>query len=171
MPDKTISEEIWKDIKGYEGLYQVGSFGNVKSLRKGRLLKPHNRNGYLHAILCKNGTHKTQKIHRLVGKAFIPNPENKREINHKNSIRDDNKVQNLEWCTRKENVRHSWRVGTSTKHFGTKSNGSKLTEKQVLEIRTKHIPHKYCAWQLAEEYGISTVNVYSILWRKTWYHI
>ena len=109
-----MNTEIWKDIEGYEGYYQVSNFGNVRSvdrvieysdgvkrLRKGRILKPYkNRDGYLTCDLRKNSKHKISKIHRLVSEAFIPNPSNLPEVNHKDEDKTNNCVDNLEWCTR-----------------------------------------------------------------------
>ena len=108
-------EELWKDIDGYEGLYQVSNLGNVKSLNynrtgKERILKPGNNGlGYLNVLLCKNGKTKTFKIHRLVANAFIPNPYNKPEVNHKDENKTNNCVDNLEWMTSKENNNYGTR--------------------------------------------------------------
>lgn len=115
--------EIWKDIKNYEGLYQVSNIGRVKSLDKkvntkiknndyrivkGKILKLNKkRNGYLTVDLSKNGIVKTCTIHRLVANAFIDNPQNKEQINHINAKKYDNRVENLEWCTYQENVEHA----------------------------------------------------------------
>ena len=102
--------EEWKDIEGYEGLYMVSSLGRVKSLNyhrtsKERIMKLCKENhGYLHVMLCKNHKQKTLKVHRLVATAFIPNPDNKPCIDHINTVKDDNRVENLMWCTAKENV-------------------------------------------------------------------
>lgn len=101
--------EEWKDIKGYEGLYQVSNKGRVKSLKnKGVdrecILKVVTNRGYLQVRLCKNSNVKTLKIHRLVAEAFIPNPDNKPCIDHINTERTDNSVENLRWCTQKENM-------------------------------------------------------------------
>lgn len=108
--------EIWKDIKGYEGLYKVSNLGRVKSLsRRDRLnrviqekvLKPgSNKVGYLHVNLYKEGRVKICKVHRLVAQAFIPNPEDKPEVNHKDEDKTNNKVENLEWMTCKENINY-----------------------------------------------------------------
>ena len=114
--------ELWKDIKDYEGFYQVSNLGRVKSLsrsiydsrgymiyRKGKIKKPSfDKNGYPQIGLCKNGTVITRKIHRLVAEAFIPNPENKPEINHKDEDKLNNCVDNLEWVTEKENVNYGY---------------------------------------------------------------
>lgn len=104
--------EIWKDIKGYEGLYQISSLGKVKSLKFGKekILKPRkNTFGYLESVLCKNGNSKSFKIHRLVAEAFIPNPNNLPCVNHKNENKILNTVENLEWCTYKYNINYGTR--------------------------------------------------------------
>jgi len=116
--------EVWKDVIGFEGLYMVSNMGNVKSLNrwiefanngtrakhlyKGRLLRPRIVRGYSVVSLCKNGKADQRKVHRLVAQAYIPNPENKPEVNHKNGIKGDNSVGNLEWSTRKENQQHAF---------------------------------------------------------------
>lgn len=102
-------EEEWRDIEGYESKYQVSSMGRVKSLDynrtcKEKIMKPYkNTWGYLQVGLCKNNKIKRFLVHRLVAAAFIPNPENKPCIDHLNTIKDDNSVENLMWCTYKEN--------------------------------------------------------------------
>lgn len=124
--------EVWKDIKGYEGLYQISSIGQVKALaRKGngfrkydniKIINP-NDDGYIVAHLTNNkGEKKKISVHRLVASAFIPNPENKKEINHINCVRDDNRVENLEWCTTKENTEHAFKMGTRSGTYGLKNN-------------------------------------------------
>ena len=117
-------EEIWKDIEGYEGLYQVSNLGRVRSLDrksrnrngeillKGKVLKCYtSSHGYPTATLSKNGIRKKIAVHILVGKAFIPNNENKPEINHIDGNKSNNVVTNLEWVTYSENLIHAWRTG------------------------------------------------------------
>ena len=105
-----MMEEEWRDIEGYKCLYQVSNMGKVKSLNykrtcKEKILKTgKNKNGYLRVILCKNNKHKKFLVHRLVATAFIDNPENKPNIDHINTIKDDNRAENLRWCTQKENI-------------------------------------------------------------------
>ena len=110
-----MNKEVWKDIKGYEGKYQVSNLGRVKSLylinrqakipREKILKLGHNLQGYPQIHLCKdNKTSKSIFVHKLVAEAFIPNPDNLPVVNHKNEIKTDNRVENLEWCTQKNNV-------------------------------------------------------------------
>lgn len=106
--------EIWKDIPGYKGLYQISNFGRVKSFpkyrtryyRTERVLKQRNceQNQYFEVILYKDRVGKSFKVHRLIAEAFIPNPENKPCIDHINTIRTDNRIENLRWVTLKENA-------------------------------------------------------------------
>ena len=99
--------EIWKSIIGYEGLYEASNLGRIRSLKydKVRILKPgKDECGYLRVVLYKGGKKNFCKVHRLVAEAFIPNPYNLPEINHRNEIKSDNFVENLEWCTHCYNV-------------------------------------------------------------------
>lgn len=103
---KSLSNEVWKDIEGYEGLYQVSNLGRVRSLNylhtgQMRVLKQcfYDRKGYLGVNLYKNGKSKHPKVHRLVAIAFIPNPLNLPCINHKDENKENNCVENLEWCS------------------------------------------------------------------------
>ena len=105
--------EKFKNIEWYEGIYQVSNKGRVKSLKSWKeiVLKPNLSNKwYLYINLCKNSGYKTYQIHRLVAETLIENSENKPQVNHINWIRDDNRLENLEWCTRSENILHSYRI-------------------------------------------------------------
>ena len=126
-------EEVWKDIKGYEGLYQVSNFGNVKSLRKRidkgkchryfneKILKPIETNkGYLRVKFCKDRKIKKIRVHRLVAEAFIKKPE--LEVNHRDGNKKNNKIENLEWVTKKENLQHAWKNGLHPKKGGKSTN-------------------------------------------------
>lgn len=123
--------EIWKNVPGYEGLYQVSSNGRVKSLDrcvmvkngyngqtsrslKGVILKPVLVRGYQAVTMHKNGNGRLMKIHRLVAEAFIPNPINKPQVNHKDGDKLNNCVKNLEWCTSLENQMHAIHKGLKT---------------------------------------------------------
>ena len=127
---------MWKNIKGYEGLYQVSDEGEVRSLgnnesRKEKILKPAYRgNGYLFVSLCKNGKKKMFSIHRLVAEAFLPNSNNLPEINHKDENKANNCASNLEWCDRKYNVNY----GTGKKRSAEKRTNNEKTSKSVKQF-------------------------------------
>ena len=133
-----IQDEVWKDIEGYEGLYQVSNFGNIKSLpkvrhngrgtyiQKEKILKPSNTStGYKKIELCKDGKRKGFKVHRLVAIAFIPNPDNKPEVNHIDGNKINNNIDNLEWVTSSENTIHAYETGLN-------SNKKDLDEKKII---------------------------------------
>ena len=123
--NQAILIEEWRDIKGYEGNYMVSNLGRIKSLvgwngnkyiKRDKILNPYKQKvgqGYCRLLvkLCKNGKKKYGKVHRLVADAFIPNPENKPNINHKDGNPLNNIVNNLEWCTQRENIIHSYEIG------------------------------------------------------------
>jgi hypothetical protein len=124
--------EIWKDIQNYEGLYQASNYGNLSSYArlgtKGGILKGgKDKDGYLLIILYKDGKRETRKFHRLIAETFIPNPNNYPMVNHKNGIKYDNRLENLEWCTARENAAHYYSsTNKSSKYVGVrfyKNNG------------------------------------------------
>lgn len=129
-----MEKEIWKDVGGYEGIYQVSDHGRVRSadrigqggqggrglrLHQGRILRPGITHGYLKVNLCKYCKVKQLLIHRLVAHAFIENPDNLPHVNHLNGIKNDNRPANLEWCCHRENISHE-RInrGTYSKYVG-----------------------------------------------------
>ena len=116
--------EIWKQIKGYEKLYEISNYGNIRSLKRNntngrQLSKNFGARGYYQVTLSKNNVRKTARIHRLVAETFIPNVEKKEIVNHIDGNKLNNNVDNLEWCTEKENVNHAWKnnlCSVSEKH-------------------------------------------------------
>ena len=122
--------EVWKDVAGYEGYYQVSNKGNVHSVARvssqgkkcgGLTLKPRNVGyGYLQVSLYKNGKMKQKFIHRLVAEAFIPNPESLPQINHIDEVKTNNELSNLEWCTREYNNNYGTRIERFTQALSKK---------------------------------------------------
>ena len=104
-------KEVWKDIEGDEGLYKISNLGYVYSIKSKKILKIHDRQGYKYSQLWKCSKGKNFLIHRLVALAFIPNPENKKEVNHIDGDKSNNKVDNLEWVTSSENKIHAQKIG------------------------------------------------------------
>lgn len=166
-------QEIWKDIKEYEGYYQVSNFGNVKSLQRtvkaGRyffdkdipekILKSCNaRDGYSRIVLNKKGKIKTKLVHRLVAETFLQNFENKKEVNHKSGNKNDNTLNNLEWVTSKENIVHAFLNGLKKGNFGQNNTRSRLVlniengifyESAKEAANSKNYNYVYFAKQLA----------------------
>ena len=108
--------QIWLDVSGYEGIYQISNFGQVKNCKTGKLLNfSKTYNGYqrvkLYKKVCGKRTSQTFMVHRLVAQAFVSNPDNKPQVNHIDGNKMNNEANNLEWCTQSENLAHSVRIG------------------------------------------------------------
>jgi hypothetical protein len=116
--------EKWKDIVGFEGLYEISNHGRIKS--SGEFIDGWVDGGYRRVSLCKCGKETVYKVHRLVGLHFIPNPESKPFINHKNCIGTDNRVENLEWCTASENIQHAYDNNRINRASGLNSHIAKI---------------------------------------------
>lgn len=149
-----MEKEIWKDIKDYEAMYQISDLGRVKSLariikhqnrhyRKDKILKTSiDNHGYLQVTLCKNGKVKRFHVHRLVAQAFIPNPENKPQVNHIDGDRSNPRKTNLEWVTDRENKLHAYA-----------NISRKSTKKRVLQInKDKKIIKEWESIKEAQQY-------------------
>jgi len=179
--------EIWKDISEYEGRYQVSNIGRVKSVarivesRKGVfgnkkeiVLKPtKTKKGYLRIKLCKVFCEKSIEnnfyIHTLVAKSFLENPLKKPQVNHINGVKDDNRIENLEWVTGSENVIHSLNNNLKIPQKGSEHGMSKLTEKEVLEIRA--IGRSKTLKEVSLKYNVDQSLISSILLNKIWNHV
>lgn len=192
-----MQEEIWKDVVGYEGIYQVSNTGKVKSLGRmveywssrwecnvsrwvnEKLLTPcNNQFGYPVVHLRNSSEGKSNKclVHRLLAIAFIPNNENKPAINHKNGCKTDYSLSNLEWVTDKENTHHAIALGliVPPKNLspmrGEGHVGSKLTANQVLGIREMR-NSGYLYRDIAKAYDIHLMTVGKICRKVSWKHI
>lgn len=182
-------EEIWKDIEGYEGQYQVSTLGRVRSverqvrkwngfktIRESFLKQKLGKNGYVQVTLCKDGRMKTYLVHRLVAKAFIPNPQNNPQIDHINTIKTDNRVENLRWVTRKENSNNL----LTLKHMSERQKGEKnymygkfgKEHNRSIPIVQLTMDGKYirgwdCTRQVERELGFRSNNICSVLRKRT----
>lgn len=192
-------EEIWKDIKGYEGLYQVSNLGRVKRIKFinnivekpcNKILFNKNDNlGYVQVTLCKNNTRHYKRMHRLVAEAFIPNPLNYPCVNHIDGNKQNNSINNLEWCTHSYNTRHAMRTGlfdmekfksATRKNIkiaqknspclkgGENTPKAVLKEHDILDIRYIYANKHMSSKQLSEKYGVHISTIQRIVSRKTW---
>lgn len=169
-------DEIWKDIEGYEGLYQVSNLGKVRSLDRitlylsGRKVFTHGRNlklrynnvGYVYVFLIKNKIKSFFLIHRLVALAFIPNVSNKPEIDHINTIRDDNRVCNLKWVTKKENRNNpNTKISNKISNKKAKREWLEVLEKKViqLDLNGNFIREFKSLHAIEKEFGYNRANI------------
>jgi hypothetical protein len=179
-------KELWHKIE--ETRYLVSNLGNVASINykntgQTKILKPaKDKKGYYRCGLMINGKLVTFKMHRLVAEAFIPNPNNKPQVNHINGIKTDNRAENLEWVSNKENHDHAVQKGLMVRKKGYKrpnmkwllgenNNNVKLTSEQVKEIRRKFKPRIYTREMLAKEYNVEPCTIKDIILKKSWKHI
>jgi len=181
----SLEGEIWKDIKDFDGMYQVSSLGRFKSLPRmkkcgkygkfmhnGFIMKQNERKGYLSILLYKSNDYKIKlPSHVLVAKYFIDNDTNKRTVNHINGNKMDNKMSNLEWLTDSEQQLHAVSIGLRKNTLGEKSNFSKLTEDAVLKIRELYKEGNITMKQISKIFDISENNIGCIVNRLTWKHI
>ena len=184
---QSLPNEIWKQI---EGTYFVSTMGRIatsnhRNKGKLKLMTPAKDNkGYLRTVFVINGKNRTIKVHREIAKAFIENPNSLKTVNHKNFIKTDNRLENLEWMSFSENYKHAWDNGRrgnvwkkgETQHLnclriGENNGCSKLTDIQVKEIRQKFIPRKYTREMLAKEYGVKASTIKDVVLRKSWNHV
>lgn len=150
-----MNKEGFKAISGFEN-YMISERGEVYSIKRKKIMKTFkDSSGYMRISLVKNNKKHTKKVHRLVAEAFIQNKHNKPQVNHINGIKDDNRVVNLEWCTESENQKHCYKIGLRKKFKGEGNPNSKLTNKQVDEIKEKYKSGLYSYKELGKEYGVT----------------
>ncbi|MEO1690729.1 MAG: NUMOD4 domain-containing protein [Cyanobacteria bacterium J06631_6] len=181
--------EVFVDIPGYEGYYQVSNYGKVRSLDrvikektgktqtlKGRVLKLRiNPGGYYYIGLGKNGTKATFAIHQLVAQAFIPNPYNKKTVNHLDGNKLNNSVANLEWCTYSENLEHAYKTGlrraVKSSEVASKNYKRKLTEQQVREIKRLLARGNLTHREIAKKFSVARSTITEIKSGRRWKHL
>jgi hypothetical protein len=164
-----MKKEEWMPISKYFNRYLVSSEGRVKSVYKNGkeiIMKSYINPGGYKRLQLSGGEFGNVLVHTLVAKAFISNPENKPFVNHKNSIRDDNRVCNLEWVTRSENMLHGFKYGFKT-NLGEKNPKSVLTPKDVLEI----VNIKESLSKIAKKYGVQISAIHRIKSGQSWSHV
>lgn len=177
-------KEIWKDIEGFENMYQVSNLGKVKSLPRTILRKDGKKlqikeqilkgskdtKGYIQVELKKDGKRNIKVIHRLVANAFISNKDNKEQVNHIDGNKENNCISNLEWVTCQENIQHAWKNNLNVANYGEKHPNHKLTEEQVKYIKENYKPRdkEYGARALARKFNVSTGPIQNILSGKGW---
>jgi hypothetical protein len=179
------NQEIWLPISSFEGFYLISSLGRVQSLPrviyehngkprriKGRIVTPKRTGKYLGVHLFKNAQGKRHYLHRLVAEAFIPNPENKPCVNHKDFDRDNNRVENLEWVTHEENTLHSAaadRLGAVTPKRGSECHSARFNDETVAQIRREW--RRGQTAEFARRYGVTWRAMDMLIRGRTWRHI
>ena len=167
-------EETWKPIEQLKGKYEISNLGKIRGVRSKKVLKLFESNaGYLQARVHKgNNINITVYVHRLVAMAFIPNSENKRDVNHKDGNKLNNFVGNLEWVTPKENTEHAQKMGLMNVQ-GENHPRAKLTEQDVKNIRHSYIrgSREFGLSSLARKYGVEKNAIYNIIHCRTWKHM
>lgn len=166
--------ETWKDVAGFNGEYMVSDHGNVRSnknRRKAKLLKPYVlKNGYLQVVFFHNKKFHCFRVHRLVAETFIPNPDGKPQVNHKDGNKLNNAVSNLEWVTGSENQKHAYKTGLMPFRGGFRGKGennpnAKLTNDQARTIRSIYKPRstEFGARALGRKYGVNNATILAIV--------
>lgn len=178
LNDKKSSHEVWKDILGYEGIYQVSNFGKVKSLKRATknqhgkqeiILKQRtHRDGYLRVNLKKEGKMKVQTVHRLVASAFLDNENNLVAVNHIDGDKTNNKLSNLEWCSIGENTKHAYKKGLADAARGQNSSRSKLRERDVERIYFLYFEKQIRPVEIAKKFEVSRRCIEKIVNFETW---
>lgn len=182
-------QEVWKDIKGYEGIYQASNFGRIKSLERiwysGRnrcikKTKPEQimkyrlakNTGYCLLKFVKDGNEKHFFVHRLIAETFIPNPNNLPEVNHKDGNKENNCMDNLEWVTSKDNIKHADKTGLRN-ISGSDNWQAKFSKEDIKFVRENYKPRDkvFGRKALAKRFGCNISVVSNIIAKKTYKNI
>ena len=169
-----LPNEIWEEVYGYESYYKVSNLGRIRSLIKGRkngciLQQSSTKQGYKRIKLSNKIASKSYLVHRIVAIAFIPNPDNKETINHKDGNKQNNNISNLEWATQSENNKHAFKTGLKSftyKNMIASTKGRKLSENQVENIRNKS-HDGYSISDLSKMFFVSKSQICRIINKKS----
>ncbi len=157
--------ESWLSVKGYEGLYEVSNLGNVRRVG-GKTLSPKpGKLGYKIVSLSMNGYFKKYLVHRLVAEAFIPNPDDKPYVNHLDGNKTNNRVDNLEWATPSENIKHAYDTNLREPIRGENNSQCKLSDEDVVWIRSNAVKgdSEFGYKALAIKFGVTEPHIYHIV--------
>jgi hypothetical protein len=178
-----MKKEIWKSVDwfdGFKGTYDVSSHGRIrrsfsapgKSTYPGRILTPNpdSKSGYLRATLHCGGKMRREQVHRLVARAFIPGFQAFRQINHKNGNKADNRIENLEWVSARQNVLHAWKNGLCKPNNGENHGCHKISEREG-KAALYLLAHGVSGKLVAGAFGLTQGNISSIKRGKTWKHL
>ena len=186
-----IGGEVWRDVFGWEGIYEISSRGRVKRIKRrvthknqvtdfsmvypAKILKAHpDSRGYPQVSLngiSEGKSKRVARVHRLVAEAFIPNPHNKAQVNHINSNTMDAHLSNLEWCTASENQKHSWGLGGRERKFGEDSPVCRYTEDVIAKVYRLAKMKAMSQEKIGKKYSMPQITVSNIRTKKTWRHI
>ena len=160
-----VMDEIWKDVDGYESLYSISNFGNIRGLKSKKLLSLNrlNADGYIHVALRKDGKAREFMLHRLVAENFIERPadKNKFSVNHKDGNKTNNNVSNLEWISLSGQMKHAYKLGLKKPKKGC----TVLTDEQMEEIKGTYKRYKkgFGSVALAEKYGVASTTILRVV--------
>lgn len=178
MRDLQFVQETWLPCPGFETSYEVSNYGKVRSidryisgrngLVKGKLiLQGKNKKGYPEVRLWKNNKQEARNPHRLVAQAFIPNPDNKPQVNHIDGNKENNSIDNLEWVSNSDNQLHAYKLGLQPSRSGENNNKAKITNKQVDLIKLDY-NYGLSISIIADSYKISIEIIRNIIYGRTW---
>lgn len=178
--NSTESVERWKPVVGFDGVYSISDLGRLRrevtasNSKAGFILTPFRRpSGYCCYTVWRDGKMRTLLVHRLIAQAFISNPDGKPHINHRDGVRSNNAIDNLEWCTARENVRHAMEVlghvpFKGHQPFGERHYKARLTQQQVDDIRARHLAGRINQAAIGREFGVSKKTINSLIKGASW---
>ena len=168
-----MKEEVWKNIPDTDG-YQVSNLGGFRRIKNGKFLKMRlakDKYGYIRVSVYKNKSRRNLLLHRAVASLFIDNSKNLPQVNHKNAIKWDNRVENLEWCTHWQNMKHARDNGLIATPKGENVYSAKLKEKDVLDIISLLSEKRLSQYEIAKRYGVSRSTILAIHVGRSWKHL